>query len=287
MPADWAVEAERLIRSGNTQEGLAALARAAEQPGGSAESEDHIGFLFAVLGRQSEAAAHFEKSLSSNPGYAPAHYHLGVARWLANDNDGGLPELENAVRLAPSVFDYRFRLGSAYLAISRFEPATTELQETVVIDKTQAAAWNALGQARNGYATASDPKSPAAHYDLAIALKMQDRLKPAQKELREAIRLDSSLAEAHYMLGIVLKQTGDLDAALPELKKAIRLDPSTPGPFNTLGQILRIKGDKQASEEAFATGARLRREKEGQLANALEQRMRGGSFPKPLSGPLR
>jgi tetratricopeptide (TPR) repeat protein len=321
MPADWAGEAERLIRSGNTQEGLAALARAAEQPGGSAESEDHIGFLFAVLGRQSEAAAHFEKSLSSNPGYAPAHYHLGVARWLGNDNDGGLPELENAVRLAPSVFDYRFRLGSAYLAISRFEPATTELQETVAIDKTQAAAWNALGQARNGYATASDPKSPAARYDLAIALKMQDRLKPAQKELREAIRLDSSLAEAHYtlgitnwqsggfaatiremkaalairsdyaearyMLGIVLKQTGDLDAALPELKEAIRLDPSTPGPFNTLGQILRIKGDKQASEEAFATGARLKREKEGQLANTLEQGMRGGSFPKPLSGPSR
>jgi Flp pilus assembly protein TadD len=116
---------------------------------------------------------------------------------------------------------------------------------------------------------------------------MQDRLKPAQKELREAIRLDSSLAEAHYMLGIVLKQSSDLDAALPELREAIRLDPSTPGPFNTLGQILRIKGDKQASEEAFATGARLKREKEDQLANTLEQGMRGGSFPKPLSGPSR
>jgi hypothetical protein len=62
-------------------------------------------------------------------------------------------------------------------------------------------------------------------------------------------------AEAHYMLGIVLKQTGDLD--------------------------------KQASEQAFAAGARLKREKERQLANALEQGMRGGSFPKPLSGPSR
>jgi Tfp pilus assembly protein PilF len=113
-------------------------------------------------------------------------------------------------------------------------------------------------------ATASDPKSP-----------------------REAIRLDPSLAEAHYRLGITNWQSSDLDAALPELKEAIRLDSSTPGPFNTLGQILRIKGDKQASEEAFATGARLKREKEGQLANTLEQGMRGGSFPKPLSGPSR
>jgi Flp pilus assembly protein TadD len=96
-----------------------------------------------------------------------------------------------------------------------------------------------------------------------------------------------SLAEAHDMLGIVLKQTGELDAALPELKQAIRLDPSTPGPFNTLGQILRIKGDKQGSEEPFATGARLKREKEGQLADTLEQGMRGGTFPKPLSSPPR
>ncbi len=84
------------------------------------------------------------------------------------------------------------------------------------------------------------------------------------------------------MLGIVLKQSGDLDGAIPELKEAIRLDPSTPGPYNTLGQILRIKGDKQGSEEAFATGARLKREKESQLANTLDQGMRGGTMPKAL-----
>jgi tetratricopeptide (TPR) repeat protein len=373
-PGEWASEAERLIRAGKQQEGLAALVKAAELPGGSAESEDRIGFLFAVLGRQPEAAAHFKKSLAFNRDYAPAHYHLGVARWLAKDFQNGLPELEKAVTLSPSIFDYRFRLGSAYLQVGRQEQAVAELEQAVSIDKTQTAAWIALAQARNSYATsliemrqperaieqsqkvlahdpandtaqmnigyaylkmgefdkaekayraaiASDPKSAAAHYDLAIALKMQDQLEPAQKELQEVIRLDPSLAEAHYtlgitdwqsgdfvatiremkaaiaiyadyaeahyMLGIVLKQTGDLDAALPELKEAIRLDPTTPGPFNTLGQILRIKGDKQGSEEAFATGARLKREKEGQLANSLEQGRRSGTFPKPLAGPSR
>jgi Flp pilus assembly protein TadD len=84
------------------------------------------------------------------------------------------------------------------------------------------------------------------------------------------------------MLAITLKQSGDLDAAIPELREAIRLDPTTPGPYNTLGQILRIKGDKTASDEAFATGARLKREKDAELANNLEQGMRGGIFPKPL-----
>jgi tetratricopeptide (TPR) repeat protein len=400
-PLEWANKAEQLIRSGHSQEGLEALMKAAEMPGASAESEDRIGFLFAVLGRRAEAADHFEKSISLNGAYAPAHYHLGVARWLEKDTDRGLPELQEAAKLQPSVFDYRYRLGSAYLELGRHEEASSELNAAVAIDRSQVDAWKALGQAlrrkpdfdgavdayrravelnpndnetRNGYATlliearyperaikeseqvlrrdpanaaaqmnigyaylkigefdkaetayraavADDPKSPAAHYDLAIALKMKDQLEAAQKEFRAAIELDPSLAEAHYTLGItywqlgdfpatkqemkaaiaarpdyaeahytlgiVLKQSGDLDGALSELREAIRLDPTTPGPFNALGQILRIKGDKQGSEEAFATGARLKREKEHQLADTLEQGMRGGSFPKPLAGSPR
>ncbi len=105
--------------------------------------------------------------------------------------------------------------------------------------------------------------------------------------MNAAIVIRADYAEAHYMLGIVLKQTGDLDGALPELHDSIRLDPSTPGPFNTRGQILRIKGDQQGNAEAFAKGAWLKREKEGQLANTLEQGMRGGTVPKPLPAPPR
>ena len=166
-----------------------------------------------------------------------------------------------------------------------------------------------------------DASSAAGHYDLGIALKMLDQLEPAKKELEEAIRLEPSLAEArytlgitywqsgdfpatieqmkgainvkpdyaeaHYMLGIALKQTGELDGAMAELKEAIRLDPTTPGPYNTLGQILRIKGDKEGSQEAFATGAKLTRDKESQLANTLEQGMRGGEMPKRISAATK
>ncbi len=166
---------------------------------------------------------------------------------------------------------------------------------------------------------AVDPNSAAGHYDLGLSLKMRDQIENAQAEFREAIRLDPALAqpryslgiadwqlgdidglaeqmraalainpnyaEAHYMLGIALKQKGDLDAAIPELKEAIRLDATTPGPYNTLGQILRIKGDKQGSEEMFATGAKLKRETEAQLAGTLEQGMRGGEVVQPIAQP--
>ena len=108
---------------GNSQAGLAALAKAAEFPGGSAESEDHIGFLlrFSAANRTRLLTL---KNLCHSIATTQAHYHLGVARWLAKDHEGGLPELENAVKLSPSIFDYRFRLGSAYLEIGHYEQAS-------------------------------------------------------------------------------------------------------------------------------------------------------------------
>ena len=399
-PADLANQAEKLLRAGDKQGGIAMLDKAAQAPGATAESEDHVGFLMAVVGRGPEALEHFQKSISLNADYAAAHYHMGAMLWLAKDHDRGLPELQTAARLEPKSFDYRYHLGSAYLEIDDYERAIPELKESVALDPSKAVAWTQLGiaqrkhgdteavesyrhavelapqddAARNVYASllvqtrqperaieeskkvlarsgssnaaragaqmnigyaylkigefekaetayraavTLDPKSPAAHYDLAIALKMKDQLEASQAELQKAIDLNPKLAEAHYslgiakwqlgdfpgaisamkaaiairpdyaeahyMLGITLKQSGDLDAAIPALKEAIRLDPTTPGPFNTLGQILRIKGDKAGSDEAFATGARLKREKDMELTNNLEQGMRGGMFPKPLS----
>jgi predicted Zn-dependent protease len=105
--------------------------------------------------------------------------------------------------------------------------------------------------------------------------------------MRAAIAADNAYADAHYMLGIVLKQDGHPEDAIPELKEAIHLDPANPGPWNTLGQILRVKGDKEGSAQAFAEGARIKREKEGELANTLEQGMRGGEAIKPLGGGPR
>lgn len=397
-PQDLANKAEQLIRGGDKEGAFAILLEAERAGPASPQSEDRIGFLYAVLGRGPEAVRHFEKSIALDTSYAAGHYHLGVALWQANDHEHGVQELEAAAKLAPNVFDYRYRLGSAYLLLGKPDEAAAELKQAVGLDGTKIAAWQDLGRALQGtgdlagavdanehalafdpandslrdnyayllietrraeqgieesrkvlahnpadlsalmnigyarlmtgafdaaeqayrQAVAADGQSAVAHYDLGIALKMRDQLEAAQTEFKEAIRLEPRLAEAHYslgiadwqlgdfagmseqmraalgirpeyaeahyMLGIALKQGRDLDGATVELKEAIRLDPSTPGPYNTLGQILRIKGDKTVSDQMFATGARLKREKESQLANTLDQGMRGGSVMKPLGG---
>ncbi len=363
-PPNLIARAEALARSGDKQGALEQLGKAAEAKPQSADSEDKIGFLYAVLGQSAEAAQHFQNAISLNAKYAPAHFHLGVAEWLANNRQNGLAELKKAAELDSKSAEYQYRLGSAYMdlgdlgaAVEAYghavelkpaddgmrdtyswllvetrqpEKAISEAQKVLAHNPADTAAEMNIGYAHlktgdfvlaeQAYRTVikQDPNLAAGHYDLAIALKMQDKLDAAKQELQEAIRLDPELAEAHYtlgilawqlgdfaetaqqmraaigirpeyaeahyMLGIMLKQSGDLDSAIAELKEAIRLDPTTPGPFNTLGQILRQKGDLEGSKEAFATGARLSAEKNAQLANSLEQGMRGGMAPKPLPG---
>ena len=365
-PLDLAGQAEQLIRSGDKEQAVEVLAKAAQSTPATAESEDRIGFLYAVLQKADDAILHFEKSVGMNASYAPAHYHLGVALWNADQHERGLSELKAAAKLDPGNFDYQYRLGSAcqrtgdlagaaeaFGKAIALHPDNDDLRNTyssTLIETRQADRGIAEARAvlahnpkdlnalmNIGYADlkkgefdaaektyrdaiAIDAMSPAAHYDLGIALKSKDELEAAQKEFREAIRLDPSLAqahyslgitdwqlgdfegltaemreairispeyaEAHYMLGIGLKQGGDLDGALAELRESIKFDPGTPGPFNTIGQILRVKGDQQGSDEAFATGARIKRENEAQLANTLEQGMRGGATMGPMMKPM-
>lgn len=361
---DLADRAELLIRSGDRDGGVEVLGQAAQATPATAESEDRIGFLYAVAGRKPDAIEHFRKSLSLDKNYAAAHFHLGVALWQGGDRDAALAELQEAAKLGTTVFDYQYRLAMARQQMGDLAGAADACARAVALDPANNAARNTYAYllietrqpdrgieearavlAQNpadtsaimnvGYANlkkgeydlaeqayrqavTADPNSAAAHYDLGIALKMKDRIEDAQSEFKEAIRLQPSLAEAHYslgisywqlgdfanmthemraalaiqpeyaeahyMLGIALKQAGDYDGAITELKESIRLDPTTPGPYNTMGQILRIKGDKPGSEQAFATGARLKREKESQLANTLDQGMRGGTMPKAIAG---
>ncbi len=208
-PAEWTNRAEQLIRAGDTQAALAALSKAAASAPASAESEDRIGFLLAVLKRQSDAIEHFQKSISLDSRYPPAHYHLGAALWLANDRERALPELEEAVRLSPAVFDYRFRLGSAYLDSGDYAKAGSELKQAVTLDNSKPAAWQALGRALQHI-----PDLPAAldAYQHALALKPQD---------------DS----IHNEYALMLIETRQPDRGIEECQKILAHDPQMPPPW--------------------------------------------------------
>ncbi|HVW86760.1 MAG TPA: tetratricopeptide repeat protein, partial [Bryobacteraceae bacterium] len=83
----------------------------------SANIQDQIGFLLAVLNRQQEAIGRFETSIALDAKFAPAHYHLGVACWLAGNRERAVRELQAAMKLDPGNRDYHLYLGKAFNSI--------------------------------------------------------------------------------------------------------------------------------------------------------------------------
>src|SRR5947209_5712167 len=99
--------AVELKAKGDAAGALAAYQEAAALEPKSAHFQDEIGFLLAVLNRQSEAVEHFKTAIDLDSRYAAAHYHLGVALFLAKDSAGSIRELQSAVDLEPQNAAYQ------------------------------------------------------------------------------------------------------------------------------------------------------------------------------------
>ncbi len=74
-------------------------------------------------------------------------------------------------------------------------------------------------------AVSLNPDSDVAHHLLGTVLFEQQELRAAEKEFREAVRLNSS-ADNHYSLAACLTSMDRYDEALSELETASKLDPA-------------------------------------------------------------
>ena len=241
-PLELANKAETLIRAGHAPDAFPLLEQAANAPGATAESEDRIGFLLAVLGRSADALGHFQKSISLNADYAPAHYHLGAALFVAKDYSRGLPELQAAVKLTPTSFDYRYRLGCGYMAMGDFEKAAVELKQSAALDSTRPEAWSQLGIAlrRRG-----DLVGAVDAYARAVKLKPQDddlrnsyaamlvqtrqaarALEESQKVLTRDGSTPAARINAHMNMGYAYLNTGEFEKSETAYRAAVALDPA-------------------------------------------------------------
>jgi Flp pilus assembly protein TadD len=96
-----------------------------------------------------------------------------------------------------------------------------------------------------------------------VTLVVEGRFAEAEKPLREALRMDPTLAEGHYNLAIVMRQTGNLDVAIAEYHRALDGFSSEPDRAKALygiGLAREARGDKGAWDEYLAFARPLRNE---------------------------
>ncbi len=94
---------------------------------------------------------------------------------------------------------------------------------------------------------AANPKDAEAQNDLGWALRQNGDLKGAEESLREALKLDDSLAYAHSNLSVVLMDKGQKDEALQQAKTAALKDSRQPIYHVVYGNALLANGDAKAA----------------------------------------
>jgi tetratricopeptide (TPR) repeat protein len=83
-----------------------------------------------------------------------------------------------------------------------------------------------------------NPEHAKAHYNLGLLLANLKRNNEAEKEYREAIRINPEHTEAHNNLGVLLANLKRYNKAEKEFREAIRINPEHAEVHNNLGVLL-------------------------------------------------
>jgi tetratricopeptide (TPR) repeat protein len=96
------------------------------------------------------------------------------------------------------------------------------------------------------------PANPRARLNYGIDLYAAGRLKDAERELREAVRLKDTSAAAHANLGPVLCALGQLDEGIDHLERALALDPEYTTAHGNLGEAYATQGKHALAARQFS-----------------------------------
>lgn len=145
------------------------------------------------------------------------------------------------------------------------ERALVAQQEVVAASPFDPQAYNDLG---NLYALAGrdddaeaayrralelDPRSTAIHFNLAVLLQQQRRLREAQQALLQVLEIDPRHAWTHYQLGMLAAERGQRSKAIEHYARAFAYDPQLTFPRNNPHII-----DNRLSTEALLVSQRYR-----------------------------
>ncbi|MDO8310487.1 MAG: tetratricopeptide repeat protein, partial [Sideroxyarcus sp.] len=162
----------------------ASFRRALQIKPGFAEAHYLLGVALGNLGRLADAAASYQRALHINPKFAQAHYGLGAVLKELGQLDEAAASYRRALRINPNYAEAHINLSATLYTLGKLEEAA-------------ASARLAL-QIKPGYAE--------AHVNLANALKDLGRSDEALTHFRNALDASPSLLAARYGIYLVLNR---------------------------------------------------------------------------------
>jgi len=181
-------------------------------------------------GKVEQAEALLREASSSDPSSATLHGELGEVLLRENKYELSVQELGIAVQIVPDSPKYIMALSEALIGWQHFG---------VAVDFLRAA------ESRIG-------KYPGYHYNLGLAYYNLDKIKEAQSEFQDALRLDPQLDRAQFLLAGCLANEGDTVKAIEMYRKLIKQRPNDPIYWIALGQALGQMGGTYGPEAVRA-----------------------------------
>jgi tetratricopeptide (TPR) repeat protein len=209
-----------------------------------------LGYALLSQGYASEAIPHLEK--------AREQAALGIAQIETGQFSQAVENLEAALAKRPSDPDLLYYLGRA--AGLRSKQLIDNMMATYPNSARvhQALAENyfvlrQLPQAEREFREALklQPNLPEVHLELGLVYAGSSQWDKAEQEFRAQSTLQPGNAEAAYRLGNALLQQGKAHEARQELQRANRLLPEMPETLYSLGKAASLEGDVNSAESAY------------------------------------
>ena len=203
-----------------------------------------------------KAVEYFEKSIASDPNYAPAYAYRAATYFLLGRLDRAQADATRAIALDDHLAEPHVVLG--YLDanehdFSHFERAL-ELNPNSVLAHHW---WSAALRDRGFYpeavrhaerARALDPLSLIINASLARIYGEAGQHAKAREQIQATLEMDPSFPPAHLVAGELYETEGKLDKAIAEYKLALQLGGHPEEARGLLGYAYAVSGNRGAAQ---------------------------------------
>ncbi len=167
-------------------------------------------------------------------------YWLGRLSYDGHEYERAIGYFKRAIALDPRMARAYDNLGLCYFYDNKNDLAVSNYEKAIELDRD------------------SPHPSPWPYLNLGIVQQFLNRPAEAERNLREAIRLDPELAKAHFQLGTVLEDTARPEEALKELGEAARLEKGYAEPHMAMARILHKLGREEEAKKEVESYRQLR-----------------------------
>jgi tetratricopeptide (TPR) repeat protein len=206
-------------------------------------------------GHLDEAADGFQAAIAAQPGFAEAHFNLGLVREEQGRNEQAIVNFQKALALKPSLHGANLFLGVAEYRLNHLDKAITALQKETASYPKDAGAWMWLGVVRLAQ---EHPEQAADALDKAANLAPDDvdilyqrgraHLLVSKDSYSRMFKADPTSWHVHQVLAQADAEADRDEDAVAEYQAAIKLAPNQPGLHEELGTEYQKTGKPEAAE---------------------------------------